>query len=72
MPTGKLKWYNPTKRFGFITPDEESDKDVFLHVSALEVANITELQEGQSLQYDIGDNKGKETAINISKIDTTQ
>ena len=45
---GKIKWFNPTKGYGFITSNEDS-KDIFLHISALEVANITELQEGQEV-----------------------
>ena len=63
---GKIKWFNPTRGYGFITPDE-GDTDVFLHVSALEQANITELKEGETIQFELGDNRGKTTAINIVK-----
>ena len=63
---GKIKWFNPTRGYGFITPDE-GDKDVFLHVSALEQANITELKEGETIQFELGENRGKTTAINIVK-----
>ena len=63
---GKIKWFNPTRGYGFITPDE-GDKDVFIHVSALEEANITELQEGETVQFELGENRGKTTAINIVK-----
>jgi CspA family cold shock protein len=63
---GKIKWFNPTRGYGFITPDE-GDTDVFLHVSALEQANITELKEGETIQFELGENRGKTTAINIVK-----
>jgi CspA family cold shock protein len=63
---GKIKWFNPTRGYGFITP-EEGDKDVFIHVSALEEANITELQEGETVQFELGENRGKTTAINVVK-----
>jgi len=66
MTTGKIKWFNPTRGYGFITPDE-GDTDVFLHVSALEQANITELKEGETIQFELGENRGKTTAINIVK-----
>ena len=66
MPTGKIKWFNPTKGYGFI--EKEGDKDVFLHVSALEEAGITTLKEGEEISFDIGENKGKENAINIKKV----
>ena len=63
---GKIKWFNPTRGYGFITPDE-GDTDVFLHVSALEQANITELKEGETIQFELGENRGKTTAITIVK-----
>ena len=63
---GKIKWFNPTRGYGFITPDE-GDTDVFLHVSALEQANITELKEGETIQFELGENRGKTPAINIVK-----
>ena len=65
MTTGKIKWFNPAKGYGFI---EQEDKDVFLHVSALEEAGISTLQEGEKIEFEIGDNKGKDTAINIKKV----
>ena len=64
---GKIKWFNPTRGYGFIENDE-GGKDTFLHVSALEQANITELKEGQAVSFEIGENKGRETAINIAII----
>ena len=45
MPTGTVKWFNPTKRFGFIEP-EEGDKDIFVHMTAVEAAGLSSLFEG--------------------------
>jgi len=67
MSNGKIKWFNPTKGYGFIENDT-GGKDVFLHVSALEQAGIDTLEEGEAVSFEIGDNKGKENAINITKI----
>ena len=66
MPTGKIKWFNPTKGYGFISNDD-GGKDVFLHVSALEAAGIDTLEEGMPVEFEIGENRGKENAINIKK-----
>ena len=66
MTTGKIKWFNPAKGYGFI--ENEGNKDVFLHVSALEEAGISTLKEGEEIEFEIGENKGKENAINIKKI----
>ena len=70
MTTGKIKWFNPTKGYGFIENDT-GGKDVFLHVSALEEAGIETLQEGQAVSFEIGENKGKENAINVKKVDVS-
>ena len=67
MSNGKIKWFNPTKGYGFIENDA-GGKDVFLHVSALEQAGIDTLEEGEAVSFEIGDNRGKENAINITKI----
>ena len=67
MSNGKIKWFNPTKGYGFIENDA-GGKDVFLHVSALEQAGIDTLEEGQAVSFEIGDNRGKENAINLTKI----
>ena len=67
MPTGKIKWFNPNKGYGFIENDD-GVKDVFLHISALETAGIDTLREGQAISFEIGENKGKENAINIKKV----
>ena len=68
MTTGKIKWFNPTKGYGFIE-NGTGGKDVFLHVSALEEAGIDTLKEGEEIEFEIGENKGKENAINIKKVD---
>jgi len=67
MINGKIKWFNPSKGYGFIENDA-GGKDVFLHVSALEEAGINTLKEGEAVSFEIGENKGKEKAININKI----
>ena len=66
MSNGKIKWFNPAKGYGFIENDA-GGKDVFLHVSALEQAGIDSLEEGEAISFDIGENKGRENAINITK-----
>ena len=53
MATGKIKWFNPTKGYGFIENDA-GGKDVFLHISALEEAGIDQLQEGEAVSFEIG------------------
>ena len=67
MPNGKIKWFNPAKGYGFIESDA-GGKDVFLHVSALEQAGIDTLEEGEAVSFEIDDNRGRENAINITKI----
>ena len=67
MSNGKIKWFNPTKGYGFIENDA-GGRDIFLHVSALEQAGIDTLEEGEAISFEIGDNRGRENAINITKI----
>ena len=67
MSNGKIKWFNPAKGYGFIENDA-GGKDIFLHVSALEQAGIETLEEGEAVSFEIGDNRGRENAINIAKI----
>ena len=67
MSNGKIKWFDPTKGYGFIENDT-GGKDIFLHVSALEQAGIDTLEEGESVSFEIGENRGRENAINITKI----
>jgi cold shock protein len=52
MPTGTVKWFNATKGYGFIQPDDDS-KDVFVHVSAVERAGMNALREGQKVRYEV-------------------
>ena len=67
MATGKIKWFNPTKGYGFIENDA-GGKDVFLHISALEESGIDQLQEGEAVSFEIGENRGKENAISVKKV----
>ena len=67
MATGKIKWFNPTKGSGF-NENDAGGKDVFLHISALEEAGIAQLQEGEAVSFEIGENRGKENAINVKKV----
>ena len=66
MPSGKVKWFNSKKGYGFIT-DDKTKKDIFLHVSALEESKLRVLKEEQSIVYDIKEEKDKLQAINIKK-----
>ena len=58
MPTGKVKWFNSKKGYGFIK-DDETQKDIFLHVSALEESKLRVLKEDQKIFYDIKEEKNK-------------
>tara|TARA_Y100001954_G_scaffold142448_2_gene151683 strand:- start:5983 stop:6189 length:207 start_codon:yes stop_codon:yes gene_type:complete len=65
MPTGKVKWFNKTKGFGFIAPDEGS-KDIFVHISALERSGIDDLADDQKVSFEISSGRdGRESADNI-------
>ena len=66
MTQGKIKWFDSKKGYGFIIPDDGS-KDTFLHISALQKAGIDTLEEGQAVSFEIGENRGRENAINITK-----
>jgi cold shock protein len=69
MATGKVKWFNSAKGFGFIQP-EQPGPDVFVHISALERAGIPNLNEGQRISYDVAPgNRGKESAVNLKIAD---
>lgn len=65
MATGTVKWFNATKGYGFITP-EDGGKDVFVHISAVKGSGIEELNDGQKVSYELETNRGKESAVNIS------
>ena len=64
MATGTVKWFNPTKGFGFIQP-ESGDSDVFVHISAVEAAGLGTLTEGQRVSYEIVTERGKQAAGNL-------
>jgi|TARA_B100001248_G_scaffold261221_2_gene251683 CspA family cold shock protein len=65
MPTGKVKWFNKTKGFGFIAPDE-GGKDVFVHISALERSGIDNLADDQKVSFEMSSGRdGRESADNI-------
>jgi cold shock protein len=66
MATGTVKWFNPTKGYGFIQPSGGSGgRDVFVHISAVERAGLQTLREGQGIEYEIETNRGKESAVNL-------
>ena len=66
MPSGKVKWFNAKKGYGFIT-DDKTQKDIFLHISSLEESKLRVLKEEQTIVYDIKEEKDKLQAINIKK-----
>lgn len=63
---GIVKWYSPTKGYGFITPKEDSKKDVFVHSSALTSSGLSELYENQEVEYSLVERHGKISANDIS------
>jgi CspA family cold shock protein len=62
MAKGTVKWFNPTKGYGFIQPQGGVGKDVFVHISAVERAGLSTLNEGQVVEYEVVANRGKEAA----------
>jgi cold shock protein len=64
VASGTVKWFNPTKGFGFIEP-QGGGKDVFVHISAVERAGLSTLNEGQQLEYEIITDRGKQSAGNL-------
>jgi cold shock protein len=65
MPRGTVKWFNTTKGYGFIQPEGGGGKDAFVHISAVERAGLSTLNEGQIVEYDLVSNRGKESAENL-------
>jgi cold shock protein len=61
---GTVKWFNPTKGYGFIQPDG-GGKDVFVHISAVEKSGLSSLNEGAKVSYEVVANRGKESAENL-------
>jgi CspA family cold shock protein len=69
MTTGTVKWFNPTKGFGFIEPNDGS-KDAFVHISAVERAGLSSLSEGQKVEYELVPGRdGKSSAENLVVLD---
>jgi len=67
MATGTVKWFNPTKGYGFIAPDT-GGKDVFVHISAVQKAGLRTLNEGQKLGFDVEQQQnGRSAAVNLTK-----
>jgi len=66
MPSGKIKWFNAKKGYGFIT-DDETNQDIFLHVSTLEESKLRVLKEEQKIKFDIKKEKNKLQATNVKK-----
>jgi CspA family cold shock protein len=69
MATGTVKWFNETKGYGFIQPDN-GGKDVFVHISAVERAGLRGLTEGQKISYEVEQDRrsGKESAANLQQV----
>ena len=67
MPTGKVKWFNSKKGYGFITEDK-TEQDIFLHISALEESKLKTLKEEQKLGFEIKKENNKLQAINLKKV----
>ena len=65
MASGTVKWFNATKGYGFIQPQGGGGRDVFVHISAVERAGLSSLNEGQGVEYEIESNRGKEAATNL-------
>ena len=64
MAIGKVKWFNATKGYGFIMP-QDGGKDVFVHVTAVQAAGLRGLDEGQQVSYEVAMERGKATATNL-------
>ena len=66
MPKGTVKWFNPTKGYGFVAPDT-GDQDVFVHISAVQKAGLRTLNEGQKLTFDVEQQpNGRAAAVNLA------
>ena len=66
MATGTVKWFNPAKGYGFIET-ENGSTDVFVHISAVEQSGLSTLKEGQKIEFEIEESKGKQAACNIKE-----
>jgi cold shock protein len=68
MAQGTVKWFNATKGYGFIAP-EAGGNDVFVHITAVQKAGLTGLNEGQKVNYELETNRGKTSAGNLEVVD---
>jgi len=68
MATGTVKWFNGTKGYGFIAPDDGGN-DVFVHISAVQQAGMDGLNDGQKVSYEIVENRGKQAAGNLTAVE---
>ena len=64
MATGTVKWFNPNKGFGFIEPENGSG-DVFVHISAVQNSGLDGLDEGQKIEFEVQEERGKQSACNL-------
>jgi len=67
MATGKVKWFNATKGFGFIVPDEGGN-DVFVHITAVEQSGLKGLEDGQAVEFETAEQRGKTAAVNLKLV----
>ena len=68
MAQGTVKWFNPTKGYGFIAP-EDGGKDVFVHITALQAAGLSDLEDNQKITYELTEDRGKQSATDLQLID---
>ena len=67
MPAGRVKWFDSKKGYGFIK-DNNSEKDIFLHISSLEKSKLRVLKENQEIQFEIKEEKGKLQAVDLKRL----
>ena len=67
MATGSVKWFNPDKGFGFIQPEGDG-KDVFVHITAVQAAGLSGLNDGQQVSFEVVKERGKEAAANLKLV----
>ncbi len=67
MATGIVKWFNSTKGYGFIKPNEGGD-DIFVHISEVQKANLTTLNEDQAVEYEVVENRGRAAAADLKAL----
>jgi cold shock protein len=67
MSTGTVKWFNTTKGYGFIMP-QDGGKDVFVHITAVQAAGLRSLNEGQKVNFEVAMERGKAAATNLKPV----